>query len=128
MQVYKWCLYIYFWRDGFVIFMCFDQGVEFGCHRFYPYQICVLVFVCCVTSVHCLLNVFLKWVWGIFIPGCYSIFLYEGINLLFQFMCFDHGSTLICLLLLGCSVTVEFLFVLSCIAVSYVMYYMYSLQ
>jgi len=60
-----------------------------------------------------------------FILGYYSIFVYEGINLLFQFMCFDHGSTMICLLLLGYSVTVEFLFVLICIAVSYVMYYMY---
>lgn len=128
MQVYKWCLYIYFWPDGFVFFMCFDQGVEFGCHRFYPYQIYVLVFVYCITSVHYLLNVFLKWVCGIFIPGHYLIFLYEGINLLFHFMCFDHGSTLICLLLLGYSVTVEFLFVLSCIGVSYVMYYMYLLK
>jgi hypothetical protein len=57
----RWCLYIiYFWPDGFVFFMCFDQGVDFGCHTFYPYQTFVLVFVCFVTSVRGLLNVFLK--------------------------------------------------------------------
>jgi len=46
---------------GFTFFLGLDQGVEFGCYKFYLYKMFVLVlFCCCVSLVNCLLNMFLE--------------------------------------------------------------------
>jgi len=51
----RWCLYIIYNRsDRFIFFTCLDQGVEFGCYRFYLYQMFVLVLVYyCFIFVNC---------------------------------------------------------------------------
>jgi hypothetical protein len=67
-KVIRWCLYIIFYQsDRFIFFMCLDQGVDFGCYKFYLYQMFVLVLVYyCVTFVNFLLNRFLEWYCGIY--------------------------------------------------------------
>jgi hypothetical protein len=88
----RWRLYIiYFWPDGFFLLYVFWSRRWV----WVPYVLSVPD-ICVGFCLFCYICVwFVECVFEIFIPGFYSIFLYEGINLLFQFMYFDHGSTYI---------------------------------
>ena len=35
-QLIRWCLYVIdYWSDGFIFFVCSDQGIKFWCHGFH---------------------------------------------------------------------------------------------
>jgi len=86
---------MYYRSGNFIFFVCFDEGVGFGCCRLYFYRIFVLILVLlcyiCELFVECVFG-------GILVQIYYLIFLYESINFLFQCISLycDHGSTFVC--------------------------------
>jgi len=86
LAVYKMVLVYYLLLVWWVCLICVfwsRHWVLVSWVLFAP-NIFVTFVYCCLTFVHCLLNVFLKWLCGIFIQMYYLIFWYKGINLVFQ--------------------------------------------